>query len=168
MTILESNRLILRNTVDEDIATLYKNIFNDKDVVEHTFGNDLKSFEEVENFIKTSCNYYNKLGLSTLLEKQSNTIIGLAGIIKCEYLEQIDYEFGFILSKNYWGKGYAKEIGLAQIKYTKDELKAKRVLALAHKENIASLNLIKKLGLEYIKTVPTNGRGDREVYKLDF
>lgn len=168
MTILESQRLVLRNTTDDDITTLYTEIFENDDVVKFTFGNDLKSFEEVKDFIQTNCNYTDKLGLSTLVEKQSDKIIGLAGIISCEYLEQTDYEFGFILSENFWGKGYGKEIGIAQIEYIKNEIKAKRVLALAHKDNIPSCKLINKLGLEYIKTVPTNGRGNREVFKLDF
>jgi len=168
LTILETKRLKLRTLTLSDIKTLYNLVFLDKEVVKYTFGNEFKTFLEVENFIKQNCNFDSNLGLSIIEEKEKKQIIGLAGVIKCNYLGKKDYEFGFILGKNYWNKGFATEIGQAQIDFVKDTLKEKRVLALAHKKNTSSIKCLKKLGLEYIKTVSTKNRGDREVYILDF
>ncbi|MFA9374098.1 MAG: GNAT family N-acetyltransferase, partial [Poseidonibacter sp.] len=92
----------------------------------------------------------------------------LAGNIECNYLDEKDYEFGFILGKDFWGKGYATEIGKAQIDFIKNELKGKRVLALVHKDNIGSIKTIEKLGLIHLTTVQTDGRGNREVYIKNF
>lgn len=168
MNIITSQRLIIRNTKLEDLESLYTDIFSEEDVVKYTFGKELFNKKQTEEFIIQNCNFENQLGLSTIIERNSEEIIGLGGIIKCEYLEQEDYEFGFILAKKFWGKGYASEIGLAQINFAKENLKAKRILALAHEDNLASIKCIKKLGLEYVSTVPTEGRGHREVFKLDF
>ena len=66
------------------------------------------------------------------------------------------------------GQGYATEIGKAQIDFIKNELKARRVLALVHKDNIASIKTIEKLALIHLTTVPTDGRGNREVYIKKF
>lgn len=108
-----------------------------------------------------------ELPLKVLLKNDTLEIIGLAGVLDCDYLKKEDYEFGFILAKEYWGNGFAYEIGQGQIEYIKNTLKAKRVLALASKENTASINTIKKLGLSYFKTIVTK-RGEREVYILTF
>lgn len=168
MNILETQRLIIRNTKIEDTEELYKQVFSNDEVVKYTFGKELSSFDDVKDFIEKNCNFDKKLGLSTLVEKDSSKVIGLAGVIECNYLDSVDYEFGFILGSDFWGKGFATEIGQAQIDYIKDVIKAKRVLALAHKENEASVKCINKLGLEYITTISTENRGDREVFSLDF
>jgi len=168
MNIIKTQRLIIRNTKIEDIEDLYKQVFSNDEVVKYTFGKELSNFDDVKDFVEKNCNFDKKLGLSTLVEKDSSKVIGLAGVIECNYLDSVDYEFGFILGSDFWGKGYASEIGQAQIDYVKNEIKAKRVLALAHKENEASVKCINKLGLEYKTTISTENRGDREVFSLDF
>lgn len=168
MIILQTQRLFLRTTKLEDIQTLYDEIFSIKDIVKHTFGKELFDLKQTQKFIKQNCNFDDKIGLSTLVEKQTNAIIGLSGVLKCKYLGQDDFEFGFILSKKYWGKGYATEIGKAQIDFVKYQLKSKRVLALASPQNTASIHTIEKLGLTYVKTIKLKDRDDRDVFTLDF
>ena len=168
MQILKTKRLTLRTTSLNDANDLYTQIFSNPDVVKYTFGSELFNLKQTKEFIKNNCNFDSKLGLSTLIENESSKIIGLAGVIECDYLDTTEYEFGFILGENFWAKGYATEIGQAQIDFIKDNIKAPRVLALAHKNNLGSLNCIKKLGLTYLKTIPTDGRGDREVYAKEF
>lgn len=168
MIILETDRLLLRTTTLDDTNDLYEQVFSNEDVVQFTFGREGLNIEKTEDFIKNNCNFDSKLGLSTLIEKNSGNIIGLAGNIECNYLDEKDYEFGFILGKDFWGKGYATEIGKAQIDFIKNELKAKRVLALVHKDNIGSIKTIEKLGLIHLTTVQTDGRGNREVYIKKF
>lgn len=167
MEILNTNRLILRTMNENDIEPLYRIVFNDVDVTKHTFGSSNFTFEECVKFLKENGNFSNKLGLSVLVEKSTNKIIGLAGVLECEYLSNKDYEIGFILERNSWGKGYAKEIGLAQCKQIKDDLKQKRALAVAHKDNLSSIKCLEKLGFEYIKSVEAK-RGEREVFSLEF
>ena len=168
MKILQTKRLTLRTTSLDDINDLFIQIFSNHDVIKHTFGSQLFSLEQTKKFIKDNCNFDSKIGLSTLVENESEQIIGLAGIIESNYLDTTDYEFGFILAKDFWNKGYATEIGRAQVDFIQNELKASRVLALAHKDNFGSLNCIKKLGLSYLKTIQTEDRGNREIYAKEF
>jgi len=166
--IFETPRLCLRRVTKEDIKELFSQIFSNKEVVKYTFGHNLFSFDEAKTFIENNCNFNGIFGLSVIEEKRSSKVIGLAGIVRCNYLDCEDYEIGFILGKTFWGKGYATEIGEGQIEFAKDKLKANRVLALAHKDNVGSLNCIKKLGFKYCKTISTSdGRGDREVFYIN-
>lgn len=124
----------------------------------------MSSLDDTKNFIEKNGNFDSKIGLSVLVEKDSDNIIGLAGLLECDYLGEKDFEFGFILAQEFWGKGYATEIGQAQIDFVKNELKRDRVLAIAAPENSSSIKTIKKLGLKLEKSITLNERGNREVY----
>ncbi|WP_164968119.1 GNAT family N-acetyltransferase [Arcobacter sp. CECT 8986] len=169
MTILTTNRLILRTFKNTDIDTLYKDIFNCSDVVKYTFGNENFTYEQTKDFINKNCNFKDKIGLSIIEKKDTSEIIGLGGVLQCNYLDDVDYEIGFILSKKFWKQGFAKEIGQAQIDFIKDEFKAKRALALVDTNNNASINTIKSLGFDYLKNIKTSdSRKQRDVYILKF
>ncbi|WP_164967596.1 GNAT family N-acetyltransferase [Arcobacter sp. CECT 8985] len=169
MNILTTKRVLLRTFNNTDIDTLYKKIFKCSEVVKYTFGNENFSYEQTKNFINKNCNFKNKIGLSIIEKKDTNEVIGLGGVLECKYLDEIDYEIGFILAKQFWKKGFAKEIGQAQIDFIKDELKAKRALALVDKNNTNSIKTIKSLGFDYFKSITTSdSRKLRDVYILNF
>ena len=165
MEILNTNRLILRTMKEEDFDTLYEKIFSNKKVVANTFGSGGFSKEETKEFLKNKGNFDKNIGLSVLIEKENKNIIGLAGILPCNYLNEKDYEIGFILEENSWGKGYAKEIGLEQIEQIK-KLGKKRAIAAASKENISSHKALTSLGFEVIKESYDEIRGKRVIYSL--
>lgn len=167
MEILNTQRLMLKTTKKEDFKILHEVIFSDKNVYRYTFGKEGFTFEQTCQFLKTNANFSSKIGLSTLIEKTSSNIIGLAGVLPCDIFEKEDFEIGFILAKNAWGKGYAKEIGFAQIEFVKNTLKKPRVLALASPKNENSIKTIKSLGLIYIKNTPTP-KGERAVFMKEF
>lgn len=164
MNILKSKRLVLRNMSKEDFPFLYEKIFTQHNVVQHTFGSGLLSYEEMEELLFQIGSFKTNLGLSTLIKKDTQEILGLAGVMKSDYLDSLDYEIGFILKEEAWKKGYAKEIGEAQINYVQNILKQKRVLALAKKDNVSSIHTLHKLGFEYFKTIDTKQRGKRELF----
>lgn len=165
MQILNTPRLILRTLEKNDFEYLYENIFCDFDVVENTFGSTMFSKKETFDFLEKNGNFSDKTGLSILIEKESDSIIGLAGVLKCEYLDVLDYEIGFILQKKSWGNGYAKEIGSAQIDFIKNELNKKRALAVVAPSNKASIKSLENLKFQFEKQIKIE-RGERLVYSL--
>ena len=98
--------------------------------------------------------------------KDNNILIGFGGILEFEYLNQKEYEFGFIIANSFWGQGYAAEIGQAQINFAFENLQLRQIFALTNKENISSKKVLEKLNMKYIENIDVNGRGSREVYKL--
>lgn len=108
------------------------------------------------------------LGFFVVREAATNVIMGITGYLPCNYLEVEDVEFGFILNKPYWGKGYATELGQFLINdYAVHVLKAKRVLATVSPYNDGSSKVMEKLDMQYVKEIEVAERGRRMLYKKE-
>ena len=72
-----------------------------------------------------------------------NILIGGVGLrnINIDY-----YELGYWIGFKYWGKGYATEACYGLLNYVQKNISFKNLKASAYKENIASLNVLKKIG----------------------
>lgn len=61
-----------------------------------------------------------------------------------------EYEIGFHLRPEFWGRGYAAEAARAVIRYAFDELEAEKLFAGHNPRNAASRKVLGKLGFDYI------------------
>jgi len=165
MIILETSNLYLKTIEKEDSDILHEKIFSNEETMRYTFGQKAFTLEETKKFIYNNfCKNNAKVGLAPLFEKSSGQIVGIAGVLKSDDLKPDTYEFGFIIIEEFRRQGYATEIGKAEIIFAKKQLRQKHIFATAHKENLASKNLLLKLGLSYIKDVDFPQRGEREIY----
>lgn len=165
--ILSTQRLILRPTSEGDIPALHEKIFSDADVIRFVFAGREFSLDESANFIREKFNFSDKLGLSSLVERASGDVIGFSGLEPCTALGANDLELGFVLARSAWGKGYASEIGRAQIEFGLGHLGRPRLLALAHPANTRSIDVIAKLGMRHEADATVEGRGIRRVYSIE-
>ena len=166
--IFSTSRLVLRATVDEDIALLHEGVFSDPDVIRYVFSGRQFSRDESAAFVRARFNFAGAdVGLSTLTERASGDVIGFSGLIRCNALGEEDLELGFVLAKRAWGNGYATEIGQAQIDFGFNHLRCSRLLALVDSENIRSINVLERLGLQHESDVAVEGRGQRRVYSIE-
>ena len=62
----------------------------------------------------------------------------------------MEYEIGFHLRPEFWGRGYAAEAAAAVIRYAFKELKAEKLFAGHNPSNAASRKVLGKLGFAYI------------------
>lgn len=154
-TILETNRLLLREISVEDVPRLFE-LYEDKDItlyMEDLFRPIEKEIEYTQNYIDNIYNFYG-YGIWLIVLKESNEIIGRCGV---EFKEGFDgLELGFMLGKNYWHKGYALEACDAVIKYSSEYLGENNIRAIIHKDNTSSINLCKKLGFTYDGPIEDN------------
>jgi [ribosomal protein S5]-alanine N-acetyltransferase len=168
MKTLESERLILRPTQTSDIAALSE-MLGDPKIMKYLFGGE--PLAEAENFIREHFSFEEDggIGMGTLIRKRSEQIVGFAGLIKCLYLGEEDFELGFAIEGLAQESGYATEIGRRQIEFGFGELNCQRLLALVHPENAISLHILKnKLRMKMIgKELETNDRGLRQVLCLE-
>lgn len=165
MEILSTPRLILRATTQADIQPLHECIFSVPDVVRFVFAGEPFSLHQSEEFITNKFNFAGSpTGLSTLVEKNSGTVIGFSGLSACKPLGQDDLELGFVLAKSAWGKGYATEIGKAQIEFGFGQLGRSRLLAMVAPDNTPSIHVLTKIGLKHEADVTVEGRGIRRIY----
>ncbi len=79
--------------------------------------------------------------------KDSETPIGMCGLLKREQLEAPD--IGFAVLTAHEGKGYTTEAARAVLQYGFTTLGLARVLGIANPDNLASHRLLEKLGLRY-------------------
>lgn len=76
------------------------------------------------------------------IEKSSMLPIGVFGLIKNENTVEVNY----LLSKEARGKGYAMEAVDYLLRYAKNKWSPTKFIAEIHKENLASISLIKRMG----------------------
>ncbi len=74
----------------------------------------------------------------------------LIGGVGLDLEENDDYDLGFWLAREYWGKGYATEAAMGLIEFATKKLKLKQIKACHIKGNIGSSNVLRKLGFKEI------------------
>ena len=123
-----------------------------------------KEFKELlkNDFINSD---NDKVGFWCITTKNTDVVIGISGLLKCNYLEEESYEFGFILNENYWGKGLATEIGNFWFDYAKKEMDLTQLIATVSPENIASKKVLEKLNMKYVDTFTSKERGKRLILR---
>ncbi|WP_323054059.1 glutamine-hydrolyzing GMP synthase [Helicobacter sp. MIT 21-1697] len=157
--ICESERLLLRPYTQADFAQLHR-ILSDKETM-YAWGGSF-SKKQSQEWLEKQLNHYQKYGFGiwAIVEKQSGTIIGNAGLnyehICLEPLgkkvqkskrkgEQI-VEIGYLLHRDFWGRGYGIEAARACAKYAFETLGLEQVYCLIKKDNLASQKIASKLG----------------------
>jgi len=151
--ILETDRLLIRETTLDDIDTLIS-LYSDPSITEY-MENLFPKDEEIEYQRKYIENIYGlyDIGMWSIIRKSDHQLIGRIGI---EYKDDSEaVEMGFMLGKDYQNKGYATEAGIAVLKYASSIENIKRVTALVHKDNLASNRLCKRLGMNSKTVLPT-------------
>ncbi|CAA6798829.1 MAG: GNAT family N-acetyltransferase [uncultured Sulfurovum sp.] len=166
-TILETARLKVQIVQEEDIEPLYKDCFSDKEVMKLLLGRTF-TLKETKAYVEANFSKGSILDFCVAFTKVSNELIGYIGMFTYGYNNREDeYEFGYILKQEAWGKGYATELSLGQIKKLKESFPSCTIWATAHPENMASKKVLKKVKMTCVEeqiTMPK--RGLRDVYKL--
>ena len=151
--ILETQRLILREITLDDTEALFK-LHSDPSVQKYTGESVVKSIEEMEKAIENRIINYNKYGYgrwATIL-KSGKQFVGWAGLAYLPEFDEIDLGYRFL--PEYWGLGIATEASKAILEYGFNQLGLKKIVAIAMKENKASIRVMEKVGMEFEKLAP--------------
>jgi RimJ/RimL family protein N-acetyltransferase len=168
VVILTTPRLILRSADEQDVPLMRQLIFGDSEVMRYVFHGTPMAEAETEQFMREHFTFGDRLtGIAILIEKPADEVIGMAGLLPCEALGAKDFEIGFALARNAWGKGIATEIGEAQLAFGFDQLGCSRLLGLVDPRNGPSIHALEKLGLRYLKDVAEPKRANRSVYCIE-
>jgi RimJ/RimL family protein N-acetyltransferase len=94
----------------------------------------------------------NGIGRWAIIEKQSDEFIGWTGFkLMREKINGFEnfYDFGYRLKQKFWGQGYATESGRAALEFGIPYLQLKFLYAMTDVNNLASQNVLNKLGFVY-------------------
>ena len=161
--IIETPRLLLREITISDTSAMLRLHSNPK-VQQYTGDPIIKSKAAMETAIKERINNYKKYGYgrwATIL-KEDNSFIGWAGL---DYLFEIDeIDLGYRFLPEYWGQGFATEACTGILGYGFNQLKIKKIIALAFKENLASIRVMEKIGMVFYQQAPFDRCGPDVVW----
>lgn len=147
--ILETSRLILRELDSKDAKNFY-DLNSNPNVIKYTGNSAFKNVEEAKEFLENYTDYkFNGYGRWAVILKTTDKFIGWCGL-KFDELEN-ETDIGFRFFEEEWNKGYATESAIACIHYGFEKLKLKRIIGRAMKENVGSIKVLEKIGLEYEK-----------------
>lgn len=151
--LIETERLFLRKITLDDKENMFR-LHSDPDVQKYTGEPVVESIEEIENAIQTRINDYEKYGYgrwATVL-KNGMQFVGWAGLAYLPEFDEIDLGYRFL--PEHWGTGIATEASQAILTYGFGELKLKKIIAIAMKENKASIKVMEKVGMKFDKFAP--------------
>jgi [ribosomal protein S5]-alanine N-acetyltransferase len=106
-----------------------------------------------EAYIEKCLTMYRNHGVGSLAVelKSTNTVIGICGLLRRDQQRELDLGFAFL--ERFRGHGYASEAAAAMLDVGHNTLGHERVIALTNPENVASTNLLTKLGFRFDSVV---------------
>lgn len=146
--ILETTHLRLRETTVEDAEHFWE-MYLEPAITKYTEGLHSTMEEEevyIRDYIENMYHFY-EFGVWTILRKGTDEIVGRAGLSVRDGYEVP--ELGYVIGVPYQRKGYAYEVCRGILSYAEECLGYEQVGAVVHKENLASIALLKKLGFSY-------------------
>lgn len=165
--IAETDRLIIRETVREDVPALYAIYDSMKD---NPYLKPMQpSLEEEMDFMKAYISHmyaFYDYGLWTVLDKESGRIAGRAGLFPSEILDE-GVEFGYLTAPAFQRRGYAREYGTAILSYAFRVLELEEIHLLTVRENLASVRTARALGFRE-KEIIKRTTGTEEQIMLHF
>ncbi|TSJ42520.1 GNAT family N-acetyltransferase [Fluviicola chungangensis] len=155
MKIIETPRLFLREMTPDDAENAYM-LNLDPEVLRYTGDDPFEGVEEARKFLE---NYesYQKYGFGrwAMILKETGEYLGWCGL---KYTPELDeFDIGYRLMKKFWGKGYATEAAEACLDLGFNQFGMETIVGRAMPENGASVRVLEKIGLTYLKNRMTNG-----------
>jgi RimJ/RimL family protein N-acetyltransferase len=147
-TILETERLILRRLVMEDLNDLYA-LYSDPEIRKY-FPEGVLTLEETREELEWHMHGHPKfpeLGLWATIHKESGKFIGRCGLLPWTIEGQREVEVAYTIVQEYWGQGLATEAARGILDYGFERLHLSRLICLIDPENIASQRVAEKIGM---------------------
>ncbi len=142
---LETQSLILRQVNQSDAKAIFQH-FSDTEILKY---HDLEALTNIEQAKELIASFYERFHNQQMIrwgiaKKEDNIIIGTCGYNWSQ--KSFQAEIGYELSQAYWRKGIMTEALTAAIKFGFDKMGLNRIAAKVMLKNIASMQLLQKLG----------------------
>lgn len=129
----------------------YKAMFQDPDFIK-CYGIKLTD-ERILQILERDASHWDqyRYGPYVWFDKETNEFVGEGGLNHTLVDGHEEIELTYSLSKHYWGRGLAVEIGRFVIDYAFNTLKLNNIVCFTMTTNQQSLQVIDKLGFKYEK-----------------
>jgi RimJ/RimL family protein N-acetyltransferase len=147
--VLETERLVLRRLTTDD-APFIVELLNDAAFLQYIGDKGVRTPADACRYIETGpMASYERHGFGLLRVglKDGGEPIGMCGLLKRDYLQDVD--IGFALLARHRSKGYGFESASAVLAHARDTLGIERVLAITSPDNDTSISLLEGLGFRF-------------------
>jgi ribosomal-protein-alanine N-acetyltransferase len=149
-TLYQSPRIIIREFLAQE-QQIFLDLFKDNEVTQYLPDTSAERF--VEMFNELLENYQKgKLSRWAIFDATNNNFIGMC-VARIFVHNTNQIEIGYVLSKEYWGKGIATEVCKAITQYSFANTNTKEVIAITDLNNNGSQNVLLKSGFERINNL---------------
>ena len=148
--LLTTERLYLKEFTIDDAQVLI-DLNSDPEVTRYTGDGPVKDLTEAKRILTDIIfpQYKNKMGRWAVYLNSTDEFIGWCGV---KYVEdEKEYDLGYRFFKQHWGKGYASEAASAVMDDAINTLQLKEIIGRAAIDNKASIAVLKKMGMKYLK-----------------
>jgi RimJ/RimL family protein N-acetyltransferase len=153
---LETERTWMRKLTVEDAADLYR-LNADPDVIKYTGDDPFTTIDEARQFL-AQYDQYTAYGVGRLavIEKSTQSFIGWCGL---KYTPETHaYDIGFRFFKACWNRGFATETAKKCLEYGFEVLNLDEIISRVMKDNMASIQVLKKLGMSFQENIDFAGK----------
>jgi ribosomal-protein-alanine N-acetyltransferase len=150
----QSERLGFRLLEDSDFEDL-KMLDMDPEVRTH-FPEGVSTPEQIKERIILNRSSYSEKGFCdfAMINLETGRFVGRAGFGE---IEGSEVEVGYVLLKENWGRGLAQEALRKLLVWAEDSLSVPRILAYAPINHAASINVMKKCDMQFLKIEKMRG-----------
>jgi RimJ/RimL family protein N-acetyltransferase len=152
MKILETNRLILRHLLPDDLDSLFA-LYSDPEIRRY-FPEGTLTYEETKEELEWFLNghpSHPQLGLWATIHKETDQFIGRCGLLPWTIEQRPEVEVAYLLDKAYWRQGLATEAAQAIMHYGFEQLQLSRLICMIDPENQASIKVARNIGMSFEK-----------------
>lgn len=167
MTILETERLLMRRLVASDLDDLYA-LYRDPEIRRY-FPEGVLTLEETREELEWFRNGHPdhpELGLWATIHKPTGAFIGRGGLLPWAIDGVDEVEIAYLIAKPWQRQGLGAEAARALVRYGFEMLGLKRLIALIHPEHMASIKTAEKARMRFWKEVEMEGVGSA-VYAIE-
>ena len=154
---LKTERLLLRHFKESDFEA-HATMCADKEVMRYIAGGKPQSRLDSWLGMARIIGHWQLrgFGMWAVEEINSGELIGRVGFIQPEGWP--GFEIGWALRREFWNQGFATEAANTALHYAIEELGKNHVISLIDPDNIASINVAKKLGEQFENAIEFFGK----------
>jgi [ribosomal protein S5]-alanine N-acetyltransferase len=145
--ILTTTRLHVRPWANADRPALAR-MAQDPEMMRYVNQGRALSDEQVDELLERQGRQLEAHGVcfGAVVLEETGEIIGLAGL---QPLDDGQFEIGWWIWKEHWGRGYATEVARAYVDHARGVMGLKRLVAVIDPPNAASIRVAEKLGMRF-------------------
>ena len=166
---IETESLIIKNFTKSDISQLHR-IVNNEAIMKYVPFAKERKFEECEELMKRILDRYKESTISKfkgflllVVSKDNNECVGFVGLFPLTY-DISENELFYGLFEEYYGKGYATEIGKTVIEYGYKNINMNKIVATVNKDNEISKRVLDKMGMCFEYEIEDEALKDSSYY----